>query len=358
MQQTRTRALDPTVPFTRSAAVRAGISDGELRRGYQQILHGWWVDRQVEMTGELLRRTALRATPRGSFLSHHSAAAHLGAVVPAAGEVHVGTSTTARIAIDGIHWHRFKRSPELLRVRGMLCTSPAETFIDLSWVLSLLDLVIYADSLARHNADVPSHFRARAVRSIGRGAVRAREAADLMRPRVELPYETRLRMLIMLAGLPEPEVNHEVRDETGTVIYRLDLAYADHRLAFEYDGRHHIGREGQWEDDLRRRERLEAGGWRILVFASVDLHSGQDRRSSGFVRRWWRRGWTLDGRRQPGDGTSAIERRSGSPVEWRRTMRGARRQRLAGPESGCNARVGNLLPTRRSSGGRLSRAAG
>lgn len=147
--------------------------------------------------------------------------------------------------------------------------------VDLGWSLSLVDLVVYADSLARRRPDLLVQFRSRAGRSMGRGAVRAREAANLARPLVESPYETRLRLLIVLAGLPEPEVNHEVLDDDGHVIYRLDLACADYRLAVEYDGRHHIRhirREGQWEADLRRREQLESMGWRILVFVSTDLH--------------------------------------------------------------------------------------
>lgn len=274
MANTTKHRIDTSVPFSRSTALRAGISDDHLRRNYQQVIHGWWLPPQIEVTGQLLRRTALWACPTGSFLSHHSAAAQLGAVIPPVGEVHVGTTTTARVTIEGIHWHRFKRSPDVRWVDGMRCTTEAETFVDLGWSLSLVDLVVYADSLARRRPDLLVQFRSRAVRSIGRGAIRAREASELARPLVESPYETRLRLLIVLAGLPEPEVNHEVRDDDGQVIYRLDLACADYRLAFEYDGRHHIRREGQWEADLRRREQLESMGWRILVFVSTDLHQG------------------------------------------------------------------------------------
>lgn len=274
MSNTTKQSVDLTVPFSRSTALRAGISDDQLRRDYQQVIHGWWLPAHIEVSGPMLRRTALRACATGSFLSHHSAAAQLGAVIPSVGEVHIGTTTTARVTIEGIHWHRFKRSPDVRWIDGLPCTTEAETFVDLGWSLSLVDLVVYADSLARRRPDLLVQFRSRSVRSIGRGAVRAREAADLARSLVESPYETRLRLLIVLAGLPEPEVNHEVLDDEGHVVYRLDLACADHRLAFEYDGRHHIRREGQWEADLRRREHLESMGWRILVFVSADLHQG------------------------------------------------------------------------------------
>ncbi len=133
---------------------------------------------------------------------------------------------------------------------------------------------ICADSMARQDSGLPEQFRARATRSVGRGAVQARAAAELTRSRVESPYDTRLRLLAVLAGLPEPQVNVDVRDETGRVIYRVDLGFERHKLALEYDGRHHVARESQWQQDLQRRERLESMGWRVLVFVASDLHSG------------------------------------------------------------------------------------
>ena len=45
-----------------------------------------------------------------------------------------------------------------------------------------------------------------------------------------LANESRLRMLIVLAGLPEPKVNHKLLDERGRVRRRLDLSYPDLRL--------------------------------------------------------------------------------------------------------------------------------
>jgi very-short-patch-repair endonuclease len=72
-------------------------------------------------------------------------------------------------------------------------------------------------------------------------------------------------MLLVLAGLPEPEVNREVLDGHGNVIMRLDLAYPGVRVAVEYDGRQHAEDERQWNRDLGRREDLDDADWRILV---------------------------------------------------------------------------------------------
>ncbi|HET7690695.1 MAG TPA: DUF559 domain-containing protein [Nocardioidaceae bacterium] len=77
--------------------------------------------------------------------------------------------------------------------------------------------------------------------------------------------ETRLRLLLVLAGLPEPEVNREIVDRHGVAVMRLDLSYPDVRVAVEYDGRQHAEDERQWNRDLGRREELDDSDWRILV---------------------------------------------------------------------------------------------
>ena len=45
----------------------------------------------------------------------------------------------------------------------------------------------------------------------GRGCRLARRAASLAREGVDSPQETRLRLLLVLAGLPEPRVNVIIR---------------------------------------------------------------------------------------------------------------------------------------------------
>lgn len=84
--------------------------------------------------------------------------------------------------------------------------------------------------------------------------------------------ETRLRMLLVLAGLPEPQVNWELYDAFGVVLRRLDLAYPEVRVAVEYDGRHHVEVVQQWESDLARREGLEGDRWRMIVVTGRGIY--------------------------------------------------------------------------------------
>jgi hypothetical protein len=83
--------------------------------------------------------------------------------------------------------------------------------------------------------------------------------------------ETRVRLLIVLAGLPEPVVNQVLRDGNGAWTHRLDLSYPDLRIAIEYDGRQHAESSHQWVRDVARREELDGLGWRMLVLLSGDV---------------------------------------------------------------------------------------
>ena len=88
--------------------------------------------------------------------------------------------------------------------------------------------------------------------------------------------ETRLRLLLIRAGLPRPVLQHRLVDGRGFPIARLDLAYVAHRLGVEYDGQHHF-EEPAVRKDLRRQNALRSLGWTLLRFNSDDLlrHPGR-----------------------------------------------------------------------------------
>lgn len=75
-------------------------------------------------------------------------------------------------------------------------------------------------------------------------------------------------MMIVLAGLPEPQVNFIVRGPDGEWVVRFDLCYPQLKLIIEYDGKQHRRDQAQWSRDLLRREWLERNGWRIIVINS------------------------------------------------------------------------------------------
>jgi very-short-patch-repair endonuclease len=88
--------------------------------------------------------------------------------------------------------------------------------------------------------------------------------------------ETRLRLLIVLAGLPTPVPQHVVLDAAGRFVARLDLAYPEDRLGIGYDGDHHRERS-TWTADLQRHNRLRLLGWTVLRFSAADVLGNPDK---------------------------------------------------------------------------------
>lgn len=101
---------------------------------------------------------------------------------------------------------------------------------------------------------------------------RAREAADLVRARVDSRPETHLRLEIVWGGLPEPDVGRDVFDACGGWLARPDLSYPAHRIAIEYDGIHHLQDKRQWAQDILREENLEREGWIVIVVTADQLY--------------------------------------------------------------------------------------
>jgi hypothetical protein len=64
-------------------------------------------------------------------------------------------------------------------------------------------------------------------------------------------------LLLVLAGLPEPDVNFILRAPDGSWRRRFDLCYQGARLIIEYDGRQHAFDREQWSNDIARREELD-----------------------------------------------------------------------------------------------------
>jgi very-short-patch-repair endonuclease len=93
-------------------------------------------------------------------------------------------------------------------------------------------------------------------------------ALDLAEPATESVMETRLRLLLVQAGLPRPRVQVSLRDDRGLFVARPDLYYPGVRLAIEYDGATH---RTSLAADNRRQNRLIDAGYRVLRFTAGDV---------------------------------------------------------------------------------------
>ncbi len=258
-------------PLTYREAVAAGITPGRLRGpGFRRLFTNVYVDARAEVDLALRARAALKLAPDGAVASRHTAAVLIGGVVPSRPEVHL-TLPTGRLRVAGIDARRGTLTARA-RWRGIPVSSAEDTFTDIAADLGLVDLVVLGDSLVKAKRTTPERLRKAADRAGGRHAATLRRAAGLVRVGVDSPMETRLRLLLVLAGLPEPVVNHVEYDEDGRWSRRFDLAYPEHRLAIEYDGRQHAETQEQWEHDVDRREGLDADRWRLVVVLAKGIY--------------------------------------------------------------------------------------
>ncbi len=81
--------------------------------------------------------------------------------------------------------------------------------------------------------------------------------------------ETRLRWLLLSAGLPRPKVQTDLY-HNGRFVGRADLYYPSARLVIEFDGGNH--RDRLVTDD-RRQNMITNAGFRILRFTGPDIYN-------------------------------------------------------------------------------------
>jgi len=191
--------------------------------------------------------------------------------LPAAQPIEGIVQRTRVSARAGVKLQRTKLNPEdVVRLRGLPVTSALRTTADLGSRKPLVEAVVALD-MALHKRIV-TLVKLRSFNEANRGVRGAsilRRAIELAEPATESPMETRLRMLLVTAGLPRPEAQVSLHDPDGRFLGRPDLYYKDHKLGLEYDGGAH--RDNLVEDN-RRQNRLLNAGIRLLRFTAADIY--------------------------------------------------------------------------------------
>jgi hypothetical protein len=204
------------------------------------------------------------------FFSHATAARLLGIPVPRRHEVlevHV-SSTTPHERPRG-RWVRGHSAPtaRFRMVCGHRVREPAELWCELASVLTLDELVQAGDRIVAERPFPLATLRelAAAVRKHGRrvGAKKLKLALPLLRENVWSPRETRVRLVMLRAGLPEAENNKPIFDRSGTLVAIGDLVLERWMTVVEYEGeRWH---RDPWSGiDVDRYNALSRLGWTIV----------------------------------------------------------------------------------------------
>lgn len=160
---------------------------------------------------------------------------------------------------------------DVLVLDGVLATEPVRTALDLACRLGRRDGLAALDAFMRLHGLSHAQLRAKLVRyHRRRGVVQARQLVALADPLSESPGESWARMTIIEHGLPMPVLQHWVYDD-GRPVFRLDLAYPEHKIAIEYDGREFHSTEERRLHDRVRRAWLEERGWTVIVLTKDDF---------------------------------------------------------------------------------------
>jgi hypothetical protein len=277
-------------PFTLAEAADAGIADTELRRARLRIpTSGVRVTGDAPGLEDVRRRCreVLPVLPADAVFCHGTALALLGLDLPFGvdlhdrhGQVGPGTAWPRRAGLHG-HSRSSADVPHLVLREGVRALLPELVWVQLAGDLPVRELVVLGDTLLRRRAPVSSLDRLRQtvddLPAGTRGRRRLGVALERIRPRTDSCMESRLRWMIVDAGLPSPVVNEVVRRPSGEVVAMPDLSYPGMRVAIEYDGDVHRTDRATWRRDTARRQELEHLGWRMVTCTADDVLRTPDR---------------------------------------------------------------------------------
>lgn len=228
--------------------------------GTAAVLHGIPLPRRVEVEcDEMVHVVALDGgrAPRGRGVR--------------------GTSTSAR--------------PVVVIRDALRLLSPEDTWCALAGCLSLDELIAAGDRLLGLPKPIASTGRIdAAIARHGRrvGAHRLRLAREQLRADVHSPRETRARLQLVRAGLPEPLPNAVIQLRSGRRT-RGDLVFPAYRVLVEYDGEQHRLDPRQWAIDVARLNDLAQDGWCVIrITRSTPADELVERTRLALLERGWR----------------------------------------------------------------------
>lgn len=281
----------------RRDVVESGLTDAWLRRMVQQghlvrMRQGAYASAQSWVDADKVRRHLMLTSAvvrqydgRLVAVSHTSAALLYGA--PDWGHdltrVHLTSllGTSERNQAKVVHHRGVVRVGDVSRREGFWVTSPARTALDAACLLPreaavcLVDWFLHSGLTTRAELDAMFVSMKEWPDTLGLWRV-----LDLCDGRSESVGETRTRLMVRDQGLPAPELQWVVHDRDGRFVGRVDLAWPEHGLILEFDGRvkyrEHL-RPGESIEDAVLREKAredrlrEATGFAVIRITWRDL---------------------------------------------------------------------------------------
>jgi hypothetical protein len=272
-------------PFARRHGEERTGAGRLRRRDIARPFHGVLVDAPLTDLPALCRAYSVRMK-EGQAFSHVTAARLHGLAVPSRLEADLPLHVCAVMPAPApqtreVVGHRLRIAPPVVELDGLLVVQAAEAWCQLAGLLTVEELVVAADQLLNRGwspKDQLELLRARAGAQMRSGAQRLGRALTLTRSGSASPAESLVRVALVQAGLPEPELNAPVLDSRGRVLGHGDLVWRRQRVVLEYEGDQHRTDRGQFRYDIERYERFREAGWTVIRVTADDLRL--DRRAS------------------------------------------------------------------------------
>jgi hypothetical protein len=259
-------------PFVGSEAIARGeVTKAELRSRYDRIFRDVYLAPGVDLTPALRAKAGWLWSRRRAVVAGFTASA-----------LHGAKWVEDRRPVELLHDNRHRlpgllvrgelaANDEIIEIADIPVTTPERTAFDLACWYPLEEAIVAVDALANASRLKIADVELIAARYPGRrGSATARKVFDLVDAGAESPRETRLRLLIVEAGLPRPETQIRIHDRRGYLVARADLGWSGLRIAIEYEGDHHRTDERQFNRDILRIEQMEAAGWIVIRVTSKD----------------------------------------------------------------------------------------
>lgn len=218
-------------------------------------------------------RAALAAIGPDVVASHRSAAWLQGLIDRPPERVQL-TSGPSRRSVAGVIVHRSRTDPMTgPRFRGIACTPPGRTLVDLAASASPRELDDAVDrALAKRLIRTKDLVALTKVSHVGRPGVAALRRCLDERGITNVPspsvLESKMARLLIRYGLPPATAEH-IAGPMGE--YRIDYAYAAERVAVELYGYASHRSPEQLRADQTRQRKLTLHGWTVIVFTWRDV---------------------------------------------------------------------------------------
>lgn len=231
---------------------------------------GVWVEAAHSSDPLVLVRAASLYVGAHGLVSHRTAAWVQGLLPEPRPVTHVTVAVSSYPRYKGIRFHLTEALPASLPYRGIRCTTPARTIVDVAPGLTTADLNAVIDQALVGGLTRPSDLaREAAGRRRGCGLLR-RSLSEL--GHIGVPDESRLeaemRRLVRRFGLPAPAVQVKAGPDG---CYRVDSAWVHRRVVVELYGYAWHHSPEQLARDAARQRQLTLEGWSVLVFTWRDV---------------------------------------------------------------------------------------